>query len=133
MNNKYPSPRATPLPTFVSGVFKNDTVVDMTIIPMPPTMDISVIIVGGGPVGLTAAHAFSKLGIDFTLLERRDIIAEDVGASIVLWPHGIRIMAQLGLLDQLLSIGTGLMSGTFQTVNGKAFLRTSSPQLCKTK
>ncbi|KAK4677734.1 hypothetical protein QC764_0047910 [Podospora pseudoanserina] len=99
---------------------------------MPPTMDISVIIVGGGPVGLTAAHAFSKLGIDFTLLERRDIIAEDVGASIVLWPHGIRIMAQLGLLDQLLSIGTGLMSGTFQTVNGKAFLRTSSPQLCKT-
>ncbi|KAK4644055.1 hypothetical protein QC761_301390 [Podospora bellae-mahoneyi] len=100
---------------------------------MPPTMDISVIIVGGGPVGLTAAHAFSKLGIDFALLERRDIIAEDVGASIVLWPHGIRIMAQLGLLDQLLSIGTELMSGTFQTVNGKAFLRTSSPQLCKTK
>ncbi|KAK0736136.1 hypothetical protein B0T21DRAFT_175680 [Apiosordaria backusii] len=99
---------------------------------MSPISDISVIIVGGGPVGLTAAHAFSQLGIDFTLLERRDTIAEDVGASIVLWPHGMRIMAQLGLLDQLLSIGTELLSGAYQTKNGKIFLKTKSPQLCKT-
>ncbi|KAK4174523.1 hypothetical protein QBC36DRAFT_218263, partial [Triangularia setosa] len=95
---------------------------------MSPTSDISVIIVGGGPVGLTAAHAFSQLGIHFTLLERRDTIAEDVGASIVLWPHGMRVMAQLGLLDQLLSIGTELLSGAYQSKSGKMFLRTKSPE-----
>ncbi|KAK0666506.1 hypothetical protein QBC41DRAFT_230449 [Cercophora samala] len=99
---------------------------------MSSITDISVLIVGGGPVGLTAAHAFTQLGIDFTLLERRDTIAEDVGASIVLWPHGMRIMAQLGLLDQLRSIGTDLLSGAYQGKSGKIFLQTSSPQLCKT-
>ncbi|KAK4198795.1 hypothetical protein QBC40DRAFT_177939 [Triangularia verruculosa] len=98
---------------------------------MSPTTHISVIIVGGGPVGLTAAHAFSQLGIDFTLLERRDAIEEDVGATIVLWPHGLRILAQLGLLDKLLAAGTEFLTGTIQTKSGKIFNKTKSPQLCK--
>ncbi|KAI0171961.1 FAD/NAD(P)-binding domain-containing protein [Hypoxylon sp. FL1284] len=64
-----------------------------------------VIIVGGGPVGLTMAHTLSKAGIDFVVLERRPTIGEDRGASIIIHPHGLRVLSQVGLLDRLMSIG----------------------------
>ncbi|KAL6849252.1 hypothetical protein ACO1O0_008785 [Amphichorda felina] len=58
------------------------------------------VIVGGGPVGLTAAHSFALAGIDFIVLEARDTCAPDAGASIVLNPASLRIFHQLGLEDQ---------------------------------
>ncbi|KAK3346925.1 hypothetical protein B0T25DRAFT_290894 [Lasiosphaeria hispida] len=58
-----------------------------------------VIIVGGGPVGLTAAHALSRAGIDFTLLESRPSIVIDAGSNLVILPTGLRILSQLGLLE----------------------------------
>ncbi|KAI1764006.1 FAD/NAD(P)-binding domain-containing protein [Hypoxylon sp. FL1150] len=64
-----------------------------------------VIIVGGGPVGLTMAHTLSKAGIDFVVLERRPTIGEDSGASIIVFPHGLRVLSQVGLLDSLRTIG----------------------------
>ncbi|QYS94606.1 Flavoprotein monooxygenase [Trichoderma simmonsii] len=67
--------------------------------------DFKVIIVGGGPVGLTAAHALHKAGIDFTVLERSNEIAMDVGASIALGSATLRVLHQLGLLDQLWDLG----------------------------
>lgn len=67
--------------------------------------DFKVIIIGAGPTGLTAAHALSKAGIDFVMLERRPQIVEDVGASLVLFPHNMRVMAQFGLLEKLREIG----------------------------
>lgn len=67
--------------------------------------DFKVIIIGAGPTGLTAAHALSKAGIDFVVLERRPQIVEDVGASLVLFPHNMRVMAQFGLLEKLQQIG----------------------------
>ncbi|KAI1375632.1 hypothetical protein F4677DRAFT_421914 [Hypoxylon crocopeplum] len=63
-----------------------------------------VIVIGGGPVGMIAAHALSKAGIDFIVLERRPVIAEDVGASLVLHAHGMRALAQFGLYDRLKEI-----------------------------
>ncbi|KAI1387203.1 uncharacterized protein F4822DRAFT_444000 [Hypoxylon trugodes] len=67
------------------------------------------IVVGSGPVGLVAAHALSKAGIDFVVLERRPSVLEDAGASIVLEPRSIRVLAQLGLLDQLQAVSTNFM------------------------
>lgn len=67
--------------------------------------DFKVVIIGAGPTGLTAAHALSKAGIDFVVLERRPQIVEDVGASLVLFPHNMRVFAQFGLLEKLRSIG----------------------------
>lgn len=67
--------------------------------------NFKVIIIGAGPTGLTAAHALSKAGIDFVVLERRTEIFEDVGASLVLFPHNLRVLAQFGLLEKLQKLG----------------------------
>lgn len=66
------------------------------------------IIIGGGPVGLTAAHAFHRAGIDFLLLERRPEMVVDAGSNLVLLPEGLRTMTQLGLADALNDISTPL-------------------------
>ncbi|CAK7201566.1 hypothetical protein SEUCBS139899_004272 [Sporothrix eucalyptigena] len=58
------------------------------------------IIVGGGPVGLCLAHAFTLAGIDYVLLERRETPVEPSGFGLALWPHGVRILDQLGLLEE---------------------------------
>jgi 2-polyprenyl-6-methoxyphenol hydroxylase-like FAD-dependent oxidoreductase len=77
-----------------------------------------VVIVGGGPAGLTAAHALSKAGIDFVLLEWRPTAVEDVGASFVLEPRTLRVLAQLGLLSQVLAISTDFDGSCAMTKDG---------------
>lgn len=80
-----------------------------------------VIVVGGGPVGLTIAHTLSKAGIDFIVLERRPMIGEDGGASIILSPHGLRIMAQVGLLDHLSTISAETVQNRYNTDDGRIY------------
>lgn len=58
-----------------------------------------VIIVGGGVAGLTASHALQKAGIDHVVLERSKEVAPPVGASIAIYPHGARILSQIGCLE----------------------------------
>ncbi|CAJ2512077.1 Uu.00g077020.m01.CDS01 [Anthostomella pinea] len=77
------------------------------------------IIVGGGPVGLTAAHALSKAGIDFVLLERRLAVVEDVGASLVVMPSTSRVFSQLGILDRFRAIGAAVERLFATTLEGK--------------
>ncbi|TGO44204.1 hypothetical protein BOTNAR_0897g00010 [Botryotinia narcissicola] len=83
--------------------------------------NLKVIIVGAGPVGHTTAHALSKAEIDFVVLERRQVVVEDVGASLVLAPQSLRIMSQLELLDQLNAISTELVHITSYSMDGKKF------------
>lgn len=66
------------------------------------------IVVGGGPVGLTAAHAFSRAGIPFTLLERRESTIIDAGSNLVLLPIGMRSLGQLDLLKDLDKVSSEL-------------------------
>ncbi|KAJ5309707.1 uncharacterized protein N7443_002168 [Penicillium atrosanguineum] len=56
-----------------------------------------VIIVGGSIAGLTLAHTLSRIGIDYVVLEKREYVAPKEGASILILPHGGRILEQLGL------------------------------------
>lgn len=65
-----------------------------------------VIVVGGGPVGMTAAHSLSQAGIDFVVLERRAKIVEDAGSNLVLLPIGLRVLGQLGLLQTIESVSS---------------------------
>ncbi|OJI96505.1 hypothetical protein ASPVEDRAFT_872267 [Aspergillus versicolor CBS 583.65] len=66
---------------------------------MPSTAP--VIIVGGSIAGLTLAHCLSKIGVDYVILEKRQQIAPQEGASIGILPHGGRILDQLGLFNAI--------------------------------
>lgn len=59
----------------------------------------TVVIVGGSIAGLTLAHGLSRIGVDYVILEKRDEITPQEGASIGILPHGGRILDQLGLFD----------------------------------
>ncbi len=65
--------------------------------------DFRVLIVGGGIGGLTLAKCLELAGVSYTLLEGRDQIAPQVGASIGICPNGARILDQLGCLDEYLA------------------------------
>lgn len=58
-----------------------------------------VIIVGGSVTGLTLAHSLHKIGVDYTILEKRAKIAPQEGASIGILPNGARVLDQLGFYD----------------------------------
>ncbi|KAI1168653.1 hypothetical protein F5B18DRAFT_595990 [Nemania serpens] len=49
------------------------------------------IIVSSGLVGLTAAHVFSKAGIDFIILEKHDTPLSMKGPTLGIWPQTLRI------------------------------------------
>ncbi|KAI1652958.1 FAD/NAD(P)-binding domain-containing protein [Daldinia decipiens] len=59
-----------------------------------------VIIAGGGIAGLTLANALEKAGVDFLLLEKREI-APQTGASIIIQCHTARVLEQLGIWNEI--------------------------------
>ena len=79
-----------------------------------------VIVAGGGVSGLVITHALNKAGIDHLILEK-GVIAPDWGASISLWGHGSRILAQLGVLDALEAEALPLKILHTRDFDGKAF------------
>jgi 2-polyprenyl-6-methoxyphenol hydroxylase-like FAD-dependent oxidoreductase len=87
--------------------------------------EFRAIIVGGSVAGLTLAHAFEKAGIDYVLLEARDNIAPNLGASIVLFPNGATILDQLGIYENMDSILSHLQYSTTWTDPGKSNPKTS--------
>ncbi|PGH02637.1 hypothetical protein GX51_04520 [Blastomyces parvus] len=62
-----------------------------------------VLIVGGGISGLALANMLQKSCVDFLVLEAYPDIAPQVGASIGFQPHGLRILDQLGMYQELRS------------------------------
>ncbi|UKZ57146.1 hypothetical protein TrVGV298_010998 [Trichoderma virens] len=82
-------------------------------------MGFKVIVVGGGPVGLVAAHALSRAGIDFVLLESRPSIVIDAGSNLVINPMGLRVLGQLGLLPAFDAVSSPLAQIERLDHNGK--------------
>ncbi|RAH76613.1 FAD binding domain-containing protein [Aspergillus japonicus CBS 114.51] len=91
---------------------------------MMPTF--RVIVIGGGPVGLTAAHALHHAGIDFVVLEARDSVVLDQGASLVLAPHSLRVLHQFGLSKRLSEIGGEMTHLTSFTRDGYQFAESTT-------
>jgi 2-polyprenyl-6-methoxyphenol hydroxylase-like FAD-dependent oxidoreductase len=63
-----------------------------------------VIIAGGGIAGLTLANSLSQTHISYVLLEARDEIAPQVGASIDIFAQGGRILDQVGAYDDIANL-----------------------------
>lgn len=59
--------------------------------------NFKVIVVGGGPIGLSAARALDRAGIDFPILEHRSHVIADAGSNLVLMLIGLRAISQLDL------------------------------------
>lgn len=74
---------------------------------MGPT-NFRVIVVGGGPVGLSCANALSQAGIDFIVLEQRSSFVIDAGSNLILVPMSMRVLGQLGLLEELKKVSSPL-------------------------
>lgn len=66
---------------------------------MDDPVQFRAVIAGGGLIGLTAAHVFSKVGIDFVVLEKHDTVFTSQGTELAVWPQTMRLFDQLGLLE----------------------------------
>src|SRR3984885_4205988 len=67
---------------------------------MPSDVLPQTLVVGGGIGGLFPALVLARRGADVTVLERSKSFAE-VGAGIQLAPNAIRILRELGVLEQI--------------------------------
>jgi 2-polyprenyl-6-methoxyphenol hydroxylase-like FAD-dependent oxidoreductase len=84
-----------------------------------PALDIAV--VGAGPAGLGAALYLDRAGHRVTIFERFDQPAP-IGSGLMLQPTGLTVLADLGLLDEMLTLGSridrlfGVDAQTLRTV-----------------
>lgn len=62
---------------------------------------VTVGIVGGGVAGLTLAKTLELLGIKYILWEARETVVGAAGAGVGLMPNGMRILDQLGLMEEI--------------------------------
>ncbi|SPO06962.1 related to hydroxylase [Cephalotrichum gorgonifer] len=66
-----------------------------------------VIIAGGGIAGLALANMLEKFDLDYLILEGHSSIAPAVGASIGMFPNGLRILDQLGCYEDIQDVFGG--------------------------
>lgn len=64
-----------------------------------------IAIAGAGPAGLAAALYLRRAGHKVTIFERFDE-PKPVGSGLILQPTGLTVLADLGLLDEILSLGS---------------------------
>ncbi|RVD61517.1 FAD-dependent monooxygenase [Mesorhizobium sp. M2D.F.Ca.ET.185.01.1.1] len=64
-----------------------------------------IAIAGAGPAGLAAALYLKRAGHKVTIFERFDE-PKPVGSGLILQPTGLTVLADLGLLDEMLSLGS---------------------------
>ena len=81
----------------------------------------NIAIVGGGIAGLALALGLHRHGVSAQIYEAAPQIAE-IGVGITLLPHGMREIATLGLVDEILSAGLeNRESGFFNRFGQKLF------------
>ncbi|MER8975712.1 MULTISPECIES: NAD(P)/FAD-dependent oxidoreductase [unclassified Mesorhizobium] len=66
---------------------------------------LDIAIAGAGPAGLAAALYLERAGHRVTIFERFDQ-PKPVGSGLILQPTGLTVLADLGLLDDILALGS---------------------------
>jgi len=95
-------------------------------------MPFKAIIVGGSITGQALAVQFEKGNIDYVLLEGRPAFAMDQGASVALFPNGLRILDQLGLFEKISATSIPMETGVYRDQTGQVFCKSEMfPQLVK--
>ncbi|KAF4958165.1 hypothetical protein FSARC_11082 [Fusarium sarcochroum] len=62
--------------------------------------EFKVLIVGAGLNGLLAGLVLQRAGVKFLILEKRSETDLNWGSSVCLWPQSVRLLDQLGLLQE---------------------------------
>lgn len=96
--------RITPVFTCITLLSENKAFY-IYIKPMSTDSNFKAIIVGGGLSGLLTAVSLRSAGLDFILLEQRNHIVVNEGASIAVNPASSRILHQLGLTEPCREVG----------------------------
>lgn len=94
---------------------------------------LKVIIVGGSIAGLVLAHSLHHAGIDFIVLEARNRIDPQVGASIGIFANGARILDQLGVYEDIERLIEPPIWLEIVTGEGNLVHRIDSPQLMRAR
>lgn len=68
-------------------------------------ISLDIAIAGAGPAGLAAALYLKRAGHRVTIFERFDE-PKPVGSGLILQPTGLTVLADLGLLDDILVLGS---------------------------
>ncbi|CAH0028043.1 unnamed protein product [Clonostachys rhizophaga] len=76
---------------------------------MSSEKDFKVVIAGGGIAGLALALMLEQFDLDYVVLEGHREIAPAVGASIGMFPNGMRILDQLGCVEQIEEVFAGII------------------------
>lgn len=96
----------------------------------PSYDNFRVIIVGGGLAGLTLANALEQAGVQYVLLEARDDLAPNVGASMGIMSNGSRILDQLGCYDAIAELAYGIKwAGDHRETGHLIHPKSDGPQL----
>lgn len=85
-----------------------------------PQKPFRVIIAGGSVAGLTLANVLEKAGIDWVLLEKRDVVP-NVGQTILVMPCTTLIFEQLGVHELLEKVGIPIKTREHFDTNLKLF------------
>ena len=89
--------------------------------------DVDVIVVGGGPVGVTTALLLARRGFSVRVLERaREVY--DLPRAIVMDDEIQRVFQNAGLLDELRSITTPMRGAEFVRPNGERIIGAEFPE-----
>jgi len=77
----------------------------------------TVLVIGGGPAGSSAATHLTKSGVDVVLLERAEFPRNQVGESLI--PHFWKFTDQLGVSEKIQQQGFLSKAGGITVWNGK--------------
>lgn len=98
-----------------------------------PGAKLRVIIVGGSLAGLTLAHCLERAGVDYIVLEGRDRIDPQIGASLGLFSNGSRVLDQLGLYETIEKDIEAPIWHSMLTGNGELVDKTDSLELIEAR